>query len=109
MPEVRLKYSGIEITPKDGLTTLGRTPDNDVSFPEDSNVSRAHAEIEARGNEFCLIDLNSSNGTTVNGSKVTSEIYLKPGDRIVLGGSSEILFEHVSQEAEPEKEDLIDE
>ncbi|HTH39063.1 MAG TPA: FHA domain-containing protein [Pyrinomonadaceae bacterium] len=104
-----LKFNGVEIAPKDGVTTLGRTPDNDVSFPDDSNVSRAHAEIEARGNEFCLIDLNSSNGTTVNGTKVTGDIYLKPGDHIVLGGSSEILFDHVSEEKEAEKEGLIDE
>jgi pSer/pThr/pTyr-binding forkhead associated (FHA) protein len=75
MSEVMLKFNGVEIAPKDGVTTLGRTPDNDVSFPDDSNVSRAHAEIEARGNEFCLIDLNSSNGTTVNGTKVTGDIY----------------------------------
>ncbi len=108
MPDIRLKFNGVELRPKDGVTTLGRTPDNDISFPDDSNVSRAHAEIEARGNEFCLIDLNSSNGTTVNGTKVTGEMYLKPGDRIVLGGSSEILFDHASHEVEPEKEDLFD-
>lgn len=100
MPEARLKFSGGEFTPKDGVTTLGRTTDNDVAFPEDSNVSRFHAEIEARGQEFCLIDLNSSNGTTVNGVKVSGETYLKPGDRIMLGGSSEVVFEDVRDDPE---------
>jgi hypothetical protein len=108
MPEVRLKFDGGEITPKDGVTTLGRTSDNDVAFPSDSNVSRYHAEIEARGGEFCLIDLNSSNGTTVNGVKVSGEIYLKPGDRIMLGGSSEVIFEGAEAPAEEESKDAAE-
>ena len=105
MPDVRLKFSGRELTPGEGVTTLGRTADNTVSFPEDSNVSRYHAEIEARGNEFCLIDLGSSNGTTVNGTKITGETYLKPGDRILLGGSSEIVFD-LAGEAEEDEDGL---
>lgn len=104
MPDVRLKFNGTEIEPKSGVTTLGRTSDNDAAFPADSNVSRYHAEIEARGEEFCLIDLNSSNGTTVNGNKVSGEVYLKPGDRILLGGSSEIAFDIQKEEEEPEED-----
>ena len=104
MPDVKLKFSGRELTPGQGVTTLGRTTENNVSFPDDSNVSRFHAEIEARGNEFCLIDLGSSNGTTINGTKVSGETYLKAGDRIMLGGTSEIIFdlEDVAEEAEAE-------
>ncbi len=106
MAEMKLKFSGGEFTPKDGVTTLGRTSDNDVSFPEDSNVSRYHAEIEARGAEFCLIDLNSSNGTMVNGLKASGETYLNPGDVIMLGGSSEIIFDKAPEEkAEEEPEE----
>ncbi len=105
MPDLRLKYDGREFTPKDGVTTLGRTTDNDVSFADDSNVSRYHAEIEARGEEFALIDLNSSNGTTVNGMKVSGEVYLKLGDRIVLGGSSEIVVEGPNEQEEEKQEE----
>lgn len=104
MPDVRLKSSDIEVTLNQGVTTLGRTTDNEVSFPNDSNVSRYHAEIEFRNGEYCLIDLNSSNGTSVNDAKVTSEVYLKPGDRILLGGSSEIVFETVSDEKPVDEE-----
>lgn len=99
MAEFRLKHDGGEFTPNEGVTTLGRTTDNDVSFPEDSNVSRFHAEIEGRDGEFCLIDLNSSNGTTVNGVAVSGEVFLKPGDVIVLGGSSTIVFDRVEPAA----------
>lgn len=100
MTEVKLKYSGREFAIDANITTIGRTADNFVSFPEDSNVSRYHAEIEKRGEEYCLIDLNSSNGTTVNGQKLLGEVYLNDGDRIVLGGSSEIAIEFGGKEKE---------
>jgi pSer/pThr/pTyr-binding forkhead associated (FHA) protein len=86
------------------LTSLGRTPDNDVSFPEDSNVSRYHAEIEERGaGEYWLIDLQSSNGTKLNGEPVTAEKPLSDGDQIELGGSS--LFTFITREPEPETDE----
>lgn len=102
MPDVRLKFEGGEFTPREGVTTIGRTADNDVSFPGDSNVSRNHAEIEFRDGAFCLIDLNSSNGTTVNGVRLSGDTFLMPGDRIVLGGTSELTFE--VPDAEPDGE-----
>lgn len=107
MPEAKLKTSDREFPIGDGVTTVGRTSDNKVSFPDDSNVSRYHAEIESRDGEFCLIDLNSSNGTTVNDRKVTGEVYLENGDRIVLGGSSEMVFESEAA-SEPEAAPLTD-
>ncbi|MGH8500504.1 MAG: FHA domain-containing protein, partial [Methylococcales bacterium] len=87
---MKLKFDGREIELTGDVTTLGRTPDNLVSFPNDANVSRCHAEIEKRGDEYCLIDLGSSNGTTVNDQKISGETYLKPGDVILLGGTSKI-------------------
>ena len=98
MSEIKLQFDGNEIVLGDGVTTIGRTSDNVVSFPGDSNVSRYHAEIELRGGEYCLIDLNSSNGTEVNGQKVAGEVYLKKGDEIVLGGSSRIVFGGLKEE-----------
>jgi hypothetical protein len=70
--------------------TSGRAADNTIAFPEDSNVSRYHIEIEERGGEYWLIDLGSSNGTTLNGQKVSREMVLADGDEIILGGSSRI-------------------
>ncbi len=104
MREPRLTYDGHEVLLVNTVTTIGRTPDNDVSFPGDPNVSRFHAEIEIRGDEFCLIDLNSSNGTTVNGNKVSGETYLSHGDEIRLGDSASLTFltEEVQTGAAPE-------
>lgn len=94
MAGVKLKFDGREFFLGSGIVTLGRTPDNSVSFPEDPNVSRYHAEIEERGTEYCIVDLNSSNGTTVNGTPLTGEVYLSDGDLILLGGSAEIRVEY---------------
>lgn len=90
-----------EITADDGVISIGRASDNAVSLANDTNISRYHAEIEKRGAEFWLVELGSSNGTTINGDAVTSEKLLKDGDVILLGGSSEILFE-LEKEETPE-------
>src|SRR4051812_18970558 len=92
MPDARIKFNGKEISLGDNVATAGRAPDNTVPFVDDVNVSRYHAEIESRADGFWVIDLNSSNGTTVNGERLFGEKPLNDGDRIVLGGTSEIEF-----------------
>lgn len=71
--------------------TIGRGLDNDVVYSEETRVSRQHARIEFKYGQFLLFDLNSTNGTLVNGRPVT-QIVLTPGDRISLGGF-EVLFQ----------------
>ena len=92
MADAKLIIDGNERPLSKGVTPLGRTPENFIAFPDDPNVSRFHAEIESREDDFYLIDLGSSNGTTVNGEPVTGERLLREGDVIVLGGSSQIEF-----------------
>ncbi len=101
MPGVKLKFDGREFFLGSGVVTVGRTSDNSISFPDDPNISRYHAEIEERGSEYCITDLNSSNGTEVNGSPVSGEVYLSDGDVILLGGSAEIRVEYDKGEADP--------
>ncbi len=90
------------------LITVGRISENDISFPDDTNVSRFHAEIENRGGEYWLIDLGSFNGTTLNGSKLDGEKPLNDGDQIVLAGTSEIevLFNPKEDDDDEEKEEV---
>ena len=64
-------------------TTVGRVEDNTFQIPETS-VSSHHAEILLRGSEVVVKDLNSTNGTFINGEKV-SEAVLKPGQILRLG------------------------
>jgi adenylate cyclase len=71
--------------PLGNKTTLGRHPNNTLRLV-DREVSKEHASIERVGNTFLLRDMNSSNGTFVNGRKVR-ELRLRDGDEISLGNS----------------------
>src|ERR1700728_2826188 len=63
---------------------IGRDPVAGFSVT-DETVSWRHFRIEDRGaNEWALVDLGSTNGTIVNGSRA-SDVALKPGDRIFVG------------------------
>jgi hypothetical protein len=64
-------------------TTVGRVEDNTFQIPETS-VSSHHAEILLRGSEVVVKDLNSTNGTFINGEKI-SEAVVKPGQILRLG------------------------
>ena len=52
----------------------------------DDTVSRHHARLELRDGRWFLLDLESSNGTTVNGRRV-HEAEVRAGDRIELGAA----------------------
>ena len=70
--------------------SMGRLPECDIVL-SDPNVSRRHAEVRRRGNDFIVVDLGSTNGTRVNGAGVR-ERQLVDGDEIMLG-STRIRFE----------------
>jgi pSer/pThr/pTyr-binding forkhead associated (FHA) protein len=65
-------------------TTVGRVEDNAFQIPEPS-VSSHHCEIIRRGSDVVIKDLNSTNGTFINGQQVTGEAVLKPGQILRLG------------------------
>ena len=67
------------------VVQIGRAPGCDIVL-DDRNVSRRHAEIRRRGPVVVLVDLDSTNGTIVNGRRVR-EHPLADGDRITLGNS----------------------
>lgn len=69
--------------------TIGRMSSNDVVL-SDHNVSRKHAELRNEGGRWLVIDLGSTNGTSVNG-KLAREHPLESGDRITFG-STELEF-----------------
>jgi hypothetical protein len=72
-------------------TTVGRVEDNAFQIAEPS-VSSHHGEFILRGNDVIIKDLNSTNGTFINGTQVTGEAVLKPGAVLKLG-SVEMRFE----------------
>jgi CRP-like cAMP-binding protein/Fe-S-cluster-containing hydrogenase component 2 len=72
-------------------TSFGRSAGNDYRFADDAGMSRAQAVIACEDGRFLLRDLNSSNGTLVNGNPIT-EVELRPGDVIEMG---EMQFEFI--------------
>lgn len=72
---------------------LGREPDNDAMLP-DPKVSRHHARIQRDGERYVLADLDSSNGTFVNGERVVAPVKLEEGD-VILIGDVELLFSRI--------------
>ena len=84
----------VVITEKDGderrvtfteaEVTVGRVPGNDVVLPK-GNVSKRHSRIVLKDNRFIVVDLKSTNGTYVNGRKITSPLVVKEGDKIYVG------------------------
>src|SRR5271167_2046954 len=63
---------------------IGSHPKNDVVL-DGTTVSRRHATIERKPGGFELADLGSTNGTFVNGARVSKPVALKPGDEIKFG------------------------
>jgi hypothetical protein len=64
-------------------TTIGRVEDNTFQIAE-ASVSSHHCEVLLRGTDVVIKDLNSTNGTFINGEKI-SESVLKPGQTLRLG------------------------
>jgi ABC transport system ATP-binding/permease protein len=67
------------------LVTIGRATGNDIRI-EHPTVSARHAEIRKLPKGFELADLGSSNGTFVNGQRITRQV-LQPGNRVSLGAA----------------------
>jgi pSer/pThr/pTyr-binding forkhead associated (FHA) protein len=83
--ELVIVHDGMRTPIEGAVVQIGRAPGCDIVL-DDRNVSRRHAEVRRRGPVVVLIDLDSTNGTIVNGRRVR-EHPLADGDRITLGNS----------------------
>ena len=70
----------------------------------DPTVSRRHAELEAAGKELRVRDLESTNGTFVNGERIR-EAVARPGDQVTFGRAAFELREEVDGQSEPRSTD----
>jgi hypothetical protein len=86
-----LIYGGRRLMVGPRGATLGRSRECEIVI-DDPNVSRQHAELRPRGGAWVLSDLDSTNGTRVNGRTVSGPEVVRPGDEIEVG-SSLITFE----------------
>jgi hypothetical protein len=71
--------------------TIGRSRQCEIVI-DDPNVSRRHAEVRPRGGAWVLTDLGSTNGSRLNGRRITHPEVIQPGDEIEIG-TSVITFE----------------
>ncbi|MCU1354744.1 MAG: hypothetical protein JWM89_162 [Acidimicrobiales bacterium] len=69
----------------EAVVTVGRRPESTLQLA-DPNVSRNHAEIRPHGNGWVLVDLGSTNGSRVNGVRVSSH-ELTEGDEVAFGNT----------------------
>lgn len=86
MPKMIVSIDGVvikEVQLTKERTTLGRRPYNDVVI-DNLAVSGEHAALQMSGNDVMLEDLNSTNGTYVNGKAVKKQA-LQNGDTIEVG------------------------
>lgn len=77
-----LKNGGV--LPLADIITMGRKSDNTIIL-DDKYVSSHHVKIFKRNNEYMIEDLDSTNGTKVNDTRITKRVILKPGDEIKVG------------------------
>jgi pSer/pThr/pTyr-binding forkhead associated (FHA) protein len=80
-----LLHRGQRIDLSRGDVTIGRLDDNDVVIPKHA-VSRRHARVRAVRGGYCISDLDSRNGTQLNGERFRAESrWLSNGDTVVIG------------------------
>lgn len=94
-----LEFEGRRVELRPGEYTLGRSRGCGVVL-RDPSVSRGHALLSVRGGAVTLQDLQSSNGTYVNGRRLDAEARLAAGDRVILGETELFL-----RRAEPGSDD----
>ena len=84
--------AGDEVRVNSAPITLGRSAENDVALEEDDFASARHARLEPRRDGVWIEDAGSTNGTFVNGMRLTKAHRLSPGDVIRIG-ETDLKFE----------------
>lgn len=102
MPKLTISTSdGNNITHdlEEELITVGRLPDNMIQI-DDPSVSSHHAQLTLAGGDYHLKDLNSTNGTRVNG-QTTGEAQLQDGDHVRFGKVEAVYHSEIPAEPRP--------
>ena len=97
--------SGQQILLSQSKLSVGRSPSSDILL-DDASVSSMHAQVFSSSDGWKVLNLLSSNGTYVNGNKV-SESLLVAGDRLAFGNSEFVLTFVESDNLAPAKSNLF--
>jgi hypothetical protein len=82
-PRLVTPEGNIHLIPE-GTQSIGRES-ADLTLAGESSVSRSHAQITRDANQITVSDSGSTNGTYINGTKITSPTVLNPGDTVQFG------------------------
>lgn len=77
---------------------IGRDATSKIAIG-DAEVSRKHARLTFQGGKYVIEDLGSTNGTFVNGQRLTGPAVLKPGDLVALGEQIVLMYEGLASDA----------
>jgi len=89
---------GQRFSVKTPVVNIGRADYNDVVLPDES-VSTTHAKLQRREGVWILVDLDSTNGTFVDGDQIKGEAALAPGATLRFGDVT-LVFEPTDDGAE---------
>jgi pSer/pThr/pTyr-binding forkhead associated (FHA) protein len=81
------ELQGVEFPLADEMT-VGRAAGCGVALPDDTFVSQLHARVFRREGDLYIEDLGSTNGTYLNGKKVSAASVMRKGDRVQVGRTS---------------------
>jgi len=73
--------------PLGGEITLGRAPTCSIGLPDDTFASQLHTRVYVRDGGVWVEDLGSTNGTHVNGRRLTAPVQVVAGDRVQIGST----------------------
>src|SRR6266508_573168 len=88
---------GQRLSVKTPVVNIGRADYNDLVLPDES-VSTTHAKLQRREGVWVLVDLDSTNGTFIDGDQITGEAPLAPGAKVRFGDVS-LVFEPTDEGA----------
>jgi pSer/pThr/pTyr-binding forkhead associated (FHA) protein len=94
-------YKGQRFPIRVPVVNVGRADYNDIVLADES-VSTVHAKLQRREGVWVLVDLDSTNGTFVDGERVNGEAPIAPGALLRFGGIG-MMFESTDDTVDPAK------
>jgi hypothetical protein len=88
---------GIPVTLTGDEFAIGRLPGNDLVIDDDNTVSKFHAVLRRQKHRWTILDLDSSNGTWLNGERIVQEMMLRDRNEITVGHARLVYLNHAEE------------
>jgi hypothetical protein len=95
--------AGVRLVALEGdRLTIGRSPESGIPLPDDPKASWLHAKLDVLGDGWSVTDLSSTNGTAVNGVRISSAQPLYDGDELLIGTTTLVVRSDARKHASTE-------